>query len=192
MSIVVPLHSIFELADLPMNTPLIQFVRRGDIVSLRDVPPTRTLLQVLREDLNGPDTKEGCNEGDCGACTVVLGEAQGDRINYRTVNSCIRLAHSIHGMALWTAQDLLAPDGTLHPAQQALVQCHGSQCGFCTPGMLMASKALLTEKPSAREEEIKDALSGHFCRCISHYHIIKAVMAAAGANPPYPPFAKGG
>ncbi|MEN9374915.1 MAG: xanthine dehydrogenase small subunit, partial [Pseudomonadota bacterium] len=106
-----------------MNTPSLQFIRRGEIVTLPALPPTRTLLQVLREDLNSTDTKEGCNEGDCGACTVVLGELDGEHIRYRAVNSCIRLAHSVHGMALWTAQDLPGFDGTLHPAQQAMVQC---------------------------------------------------------------------
>ncbi|MEO8122012.1 MAG: 2Fe-2S iron-sulfur cluster-binding protein, partial [Rhodoferax sp.] len=100
-----------------MNTQVIQFVRRGEIVALHDVPPTRTLLEVLREDLNCTGTKEGCNEGDCGACTVVLGEADGDGpIKYSAVNSCIRLAHSVNGLALWTVEDLAGPDGTLHPA----------------------------------------------------------------------------
>jgi len=105
----------------------LQFIRRGQTISLHGVPPDRTLLEVLREDLHCTDAKEGCNEGDCGACTVVLGEAQGGRLRYRAVNSCIRLARSIQGQALWTAQDLLAPDGSLHPVQQAMVQCHGSQ-----------------------------------------------------------------
>ena len=112
----------------------------------------RTLLEVLREDLGCTGTKEGCGEGDCGACTVVLGEADGHgKVRYSAVNSCIRLAHSIDGMALWTAEDLaedplIQPVATstqpadqtthhsaLHPAQEAMVQCHGSQCGFCTP-----------------------------------------------------------
>ena len=89
-------------------------------------------------------TKEGCGEGDCGACTVVLGELAprrhpgGERLRYRAINSCIRLAHSIDGMALWTVEDLAGADGTLHPAQEAMVQCHGSQCGFCTPGFVMS------------------------------------------------------
>ena len=103
-----------------------------------NVPPTRTLLELLRDDLHCTGTKEGCNEGDCGACTVVLGEAQGDHIHYSAVNSCIRMAHSVNGLALWTVEDLAAPDGTLHPAQQAMVDCHGSQCGFCTPGFVMS------------------------------------------------------
>jgi xanthine dehydrogenase small subunit len=122
---------------------------------LVNVPPDRTLLQVLREDLADTSAKEGCGEGDCGACTVVLGEAVDGRIVYRAVNACIRLAHSVDGLALWTAADLAsdpmlvpapaAPPSaagartcSLHPVQEALVQCHGSQCGFCTPGFAMS------------------------------------------------------
>ncbi|WP_332776018.1 xanthine dehydrogenase small subunit [Polaromonas sp.] len=121
-----------------METKTIQFIRRGELVSLGNVPPTRTLLEVLREDLSCTGTKEGCGEGDCGACTVVLGEAADGKLQYRAINSCIRLAHSIDGMALWTVEDLAADDGMLHPAQEAMVHCHGSQCGFCTPGFVMS------------------------------------------------------
>jgi ferredoxin len=89
-----------------MTNPTIRFIRRGQVVTLVNVPPTRTLLEVLREDLGSTGTKEGCGEGDCGACTVVLGEAVEGRIEYRAINACIRLAHSIDGLALWTAEDL--------------------------------------------------------------------------------------
>ncbi|MDB5954392.1 2Fe-2S iron-sulfur cluster-binding protein, partial [Ramlibacter sp.] len=121
-----------------MESKTIRFVRRGELVSLVNVPPDRTLLEVLREDLACTGTKEGCGEGDCGACTVVLGEADNGAIRYRAINSCIRLAHSIDGMALWTVEDIAQPDGTLHPAQQAMVDHHASQCGFCTPGFVMS------------------------------------------------------
>ncbi len=122
-------------------------------MALGNVPPDRTLLEVLREDLGCTGTKEGCGEGDCGACTVVLGEARDGKLHYSAVNSCIRLAHSVDGMALWTVEDLaedplIQPVGdaatapgqtiTLHPAQETMVQCHGSQCGFCTPGFVMS------------------------------------------------------
>src|SRR3978361_1856254 len=107
-----------------MESKTIRFVRRGELVSLTNVPPDRTLLEVLREDLGATGTKEGCGEGDCGACTVVLGEVEGNTIKYRASNSCIRLAHSIDGMALWTVQDIAGADGTLHPAQEAMVRCH--------------------------------------------------------------------
>ena len=125
----------------PVTTPgarPIRFVRRGEIVSLSNVPPSRTLLDLLREDLACTGTKEGCGEGDCGACTVVLGEEDKGAVRYRAVNSCIRLAHSIDGMALYTIEDIAGADGALHPAQEAMVQAHGSQCGFCTPGFVMS------------------------------------------------------
>ena len=129
-----------------METSILRFIRRGQPVTLGNVPPERTLLELLREDLGATGTKEGCGEGDCGACTVVIGEltqassgeADGAKIRYRAINSCIRLAHSVNGMALWTVEDIAAADGTPHPAQEAMVQCHGSQCGFCTPGFVMS------------------------------------------------------
>ncbi|MFZ3139689.1 xanthine dehydrogenase small subunit [Polaromonas sp.] len=117
---------------------ILRFIRRGEVVNLGNVPPGRTVLELLREDLGCTGTKEGCGEGDCGACTVVLGQIEGDALRFRAVNSCIRLAHSIDGMALWTVEDIAAEDGALHPAQQAMVQCHASQCGFCTPGFVMS------------------------------------------------------
>lgn len=166
-----------------MITRPLQFVRRGQTVLLHDLPPDRTLLEVLREDLQCSDTKEGCNEGDCGACTVVLGEADGERIKYRAVNSCIRLAHSIQGQALWTAQDLLGPDGSLHPAQQALVQCHGSQCGFCTPGFVMSLFGMYQNhvaqgRPITRALAQQD-LSGNLCRCTGYQPIFEAAQTMA-------------
>ena len=170
-----------------MNTQALRFVRRGEIVSLHDVPATRTLLQVLREDLHCTGTKEGCNEGDCGACTVVLGETRGEHIRYSAVNSCIRMAHSVDGLALWTAEDLAAPDGTLHPAQQALVQCHGSQCGFCTPGFVMSLFGMYQNhvcqgEPITRELA-QQALSGNLCRCTGYRPILDAAQAMAQLPP---------
>ena len=166
-----------------MTTRPLQFVRRGQTVTLHDVPPDRTLLEVLREDLHCTDTKEGCNEGDCGACTVVLGEAQGARLQYRAVNSCIRLAHSVHGQALWTAQDLLAPNRDLHPAQQAMVQCHASQCGFCTPGFVMSLFGMYQNhvaqgRPITRELAQQD-LAGNLCRCTGYQPILEAAQSMA-------------
>ena len=166
-----------------MTTRPLQFVRRGQTVTLHDVPPDRTLLEVLREDLHCTDTKEGCNEGDCGACTVVLGEAQGARLQYRAVNSCIRLAHSVHGQALWTAQDLLAPNRDLHPAQQAMVQCHASQCGFCTPGFVMSLFGMYQNhvaqgRPITRALAQQD-LAGNLCRCTGYQPILEAAQSMA-------------
>ena len=148
-------------------------------MNLGNVPPDRTLLDLLREDLRLSATKEGCAAGDCGACTVVVAEAVGDQLQYRAVNSCIKPAHAIDGRALWTAADLTQPDGDLHPVQRSLVDCHGSQCGFCTPGLLMATKDLLERNPNPSETEIRFAIAGNLCRCTGYDKIIRAVQAAA-------------
>ncbi len=170
-----------------MNTKTIQFIRRGEIVSLANVPPTRTLLEVLREDLACTGTKEGCGEGDCGACTVVLGEVDGDHLNYRAINSCIRLAHSIDGMALWTVEDIAAQDGTPHPAQEAMVQCHGSQCGFCTPGFVMSLFGMyqnhVCQGKAITRELAQEDLSGNLCRCTGYRPILDAAQQI-GSLPP--------
>ncbi|MBV8621583.1 MAG: xanthine dehydrogenase small subunit [Curvibacter sp.] len=192
-----------DLTDSPMETTPIRFWRRGKLVSLGNVTPTRTLLQVLREDLHCTGTKEGCGEGDCGACTVVLGELdshQGrDAIKYRAINSCIRLAHSIDGMALWTAEDLaqdplIKPASPtqaacdLHPVQEAVVRCHGSQCGFCTPGFVMSLFGLYQDQVakgrSVDRQTAVEALSGNLCRCTGYRPLLDAArqMAALPAQ----------
>ncbi len=170
-----------------MKPQPIRFIRRGAVVTLDAVAPDRTLLEVLREDLACTGTKEGCGEGDCGACTVVLGEREGDGITYRAVNSCIRLAHSIDGLALWTVEDLAGPDGGLHPAQQAMVSCHGSQCGFCTPGFVMSMFGMY-QNHIARGHTISRALaqeelSGNLCRCTGYRPILEAACSMAEHSP---------
>ena len=170
-----------------MNTPVLQFVHRGELVSLHDVPATRTLLQLLREDLGIHAVKEGCNEGDCGACTVVLGERHADRLRYRAVNSCLRLAHAIAGMVLWTAADLQAQDGTLHPVQQALLAEHASQCGFCTPGVAMSLFGLyqneVCQGRSVDRAQAQHALSGNLCRCTGYRPILDAAQHMSALPP---------
>jgi xanthine dehydrogenase small subunit len=163
-----------------MLDPELQFVHRGAIVALRNVPPDRTLLALLRDDLGLTATKEGCNEGDCGACTVVLAEKRGDQLHYSAVNSCIRLAQSVHGLALWTAQDLAAADGTPHPVQQALLANHASQCGFCTPGFAMSlfglyQNQVCTDQGVSREQATQ-ALSGNLCRCTGYRPLLDAAQ----------------
>jgi xanthine dehydrogenase small subunit len=174
-----------------MTQSVLQFVRRGQTVTLRDVPPERTLLEVLREDLGCTGTKEGCAEGDCGACTVVVAEpvaaGDGQALRYSAVNSCIRLAHSVQGLALWTVEDLArdpliesdSPAG-LHPAQSAMVSCHGSQCGFCTPGFVMSLFGMYQNRvcqgqPITRELAQHD-LSGNLCRCTGYRPILDAAQ----------------
>ena len=165
----------------------IRFVRRGELVCLNNVPPSRTLLEVLREDLACTGTKEGCGEGDCGACTVVLGEIKGADLRFRAVNSCIRLAHSIDGMALWTVEDIAGEGGLLHPAQQAMLSCHGSQCGFCTPGFVMSlfgmyqNHVVTGDRPITRALA-QEELSGNLCRCTGYRSILDAAQAM-GALP---------
>ncbi len=166
-----------------MEAKTIRFVRRGELVSLNNVPPDRTLLEVLREDLACTGTKEGCGEGDCGACTVVLAEPQDGRLHYRAINSCIRLAHSVDGLALWTVEDLAADDGTLHPAQEAMVQCHGSQCGFCTPGFVMSLFGMyqnhVCQGGTITRELAQEELSGNLCRCTGYRPILDAAQEMA-------------
>src|SRR3954467_1068543 len=167
---------------MEMEPKKIRFIRRGELVSVANVPPERTLLEVLREDLVCTGTKEGCGEGDCGACTVVLGEAAPDNahIQYRAINSCIRLAHSVDGLALWTVEDIANADGTLHPAQQAMVACHGSQCGFCTPGFVMSLCGMHrnhVERGQAISRELaQESLSGNLCRCTGYRPILDAAQ----------------
>ena len=152
------------------------------------------MLEVLREDLHCTGTKEGCGEGDCGACTVVLGErvtnAQGQaQLSYKAINSCIRLAHSIDGMALWTVEDLAQdpdihlPTGkNLHPVQEALVQCHGTQCGFCTPGFVMSMFGMYQNHACGSQldrQGAQEALSGNLCRCTGYRPILDAAQHMA-------------
>jgi xanthine dehydrogenase small subunit len=148
---------------------------------VRDVPASRTVLQHLREDLHCTGTKEGCAEGDCGACTVVVGEcdAQG-ALQLKAVNACIQFLPTLDGRALFTVEDLRGAEGALHPAQQAMVDCHGSQCGFCTPGFVMSMWALYENQPAAAglptRDEISTALSGNLCRCTGYRPIVDATQ----------------
>jgi len=161
-----------------ISTRPIRFLKRGDLVSLANVPPSRTLLEVLREDLGSTATKEGCGEGDCGACVVVLGEQVDGKLSFKAVNSCIRLAHSVDGMSVWTAEDIAADNGQLHAVQEAMLQCHGSQCGFCTPGFVMSLFAMYQNhscKGQAISRELAQAeLSGNLCRCTGYRPILDA------------------
>jgi xanthine dehydrogenase small subunit len=158
-----------------MSTP-IRFFYRGAVHEVNGVAPTQTVLQHLREDLHCTGTKEGCAEGDCGACTVVIGSLEGGELQLKAVNSCIQFTPTLDGKALFTVEDLQQADGALHPVQQALVECHGSQCGFCTPGFAMSLWGMYL-KQEGREPsrcEIDDALSGNLCRCTGYRPIIDA------------------
>ena len=136
------------------------------------VDPAHTLAHTLRETLGLTGTKVSCDNGACGACTVLMdGEA---------VLSCMTLTVECDGKSVTTIEGLRDPKtGEMDPLQQAFIDHTAFQCGFCTPGMIMSAKALLRASPSPTEEEVKEALSGNFCRCISHYHVLKAVLAAS-------------
>ncbi|MEX1168185.1 MAG: xanthine dehydrogenase small subunit [Hydrogenophaga sp.] len=155
------------------------FLRQGSPVALGNVPPDRTLLEVLRDDLHLTAAKEGCGEGDCGACTVVLGEAVNGRLEYKAINSCIRLAHSVNGMAVFTAEDISPVKSELHPAQEAMVKCHGSQCGFCTPGFVMSMFAMYQNAGGGQgitRDSAQADLSGNLCRCTGYRPILEAAV----------------
>ena len=168
---------------MTMNTQQIRFFHRGRIVAVDSADTTRSILDWLREDARCTGTKEGCNEGDCGACTVVVGELDADGgLSLRPANACIRFLPSLHGKALFTVEDLKPiAGGGLHPVQQAMVDCHGSQCGFCTPGFVMSlwhtyehhlSEAGGAGPPS--RQQLADDLSGNLCRCTGYRPILDA------------------
>jgi xanthine dehydrogenase small subunit len=159
----------------------IRFLLDGEVRELADVDPTLTVLNLLRYDLHRTGTKEGCAEGDCGACTVALGELEGGKVRFRAVNACILFAPMLDGRALFTVESLKR-DGGLHPVQQAMVDHHGSQCGFCTPGFVMSLYAHQREGAATDSQSLKDALAGNLCRCTG-YGPILAAGQAMGPDP---------
>ena len=164
-------------------TRAVRFFHRGAVVAVDGAQSTRTVLQWLREDAHCTGTKEGCAEGDCGACTVVLGklDAQG-ALQLQPVNACIQFLPTLDGKALFTVEDVAdsagIPDGALHPVQQSLVDCHGSQCGFCTPGFVMSLWACYQRHQAAgtlpTRQQLADDLSGNLCRCTGYRPILDA------------------
>jgi xanthine dehydrogenase small subunit len=173
-----------------MSTRPIRFHLHGQTQSLNDVPSTRTVLQFLREDQHCTGTKEGCAEGDCGACTVMVGEladlsvppapgaSRVGGLDLRTVNACIQFLPTLDGKALFTVEDLRRLNGgALHPVQQAMVECHGSQCGFCTPGFVMSLWHTYERDaagPCPSRQQLADDLSGNLCRCTGYRPILDA------------------
>ena len=135
------------------------------------VEPWWSLAFVLREVLGLAGTKIGCETGDCGSCIVL--------INGKAINSCLFLAVKARGKDILTIEGLKGRNGGLHPLQEAFIEHFAVQCGYCTPGMIMAAKALLDENPAPTEEEVKEALSGNLCRCTGYLKIVEAVLAAA-------------
>lgn len=155
----------------------IRFLLNGRRIALANVQPECTLLDFLRLECRLTGTKEGCAEGDCGACTVLVGRLDETGLVYEGVNACIRFLASLDGCHVVTVEHLKRADGTLHPVQQALVDHHGSQCGFCTPGFVMSLYALAMRTPHPSTTEIEKALQGNLCRCTGYESIVRAARA---------------
>ena len=166
-------------------TNSVRFVLDGKIVEAQGARRTTTVLDYLREQLHRTGTKEGCAEGDCGACVVLVGElnAAGNGVNYMPTNSCMQLLPSLDGKSIKTVESLKRADGTLHPIQESMATCFGSQCGFCTPGIVMSLAGLVQTNTAPNRTEINDALSGNLCRCTGYKPIIDATLQACKAAP---------
>ena len=159
----------------------IRFLLGDEERRLGDIDPTMTVLNYLRREERLVGTKEGCAEGDCGACTVVLGEIENGSTRYRAVNACIQFVPTLDGKQLLTVEHLKMNDGEPHPVQRAMVEAHGSQCGFCTPGFVMSMAALQIEGGTLDRGRIDDALAGNLCRCTGYGPIIDAARAMGAA-----------
>jgi xanthine dehydrogenase small subunit len=162
----------------------ISFVINGELQMLRAIPPSTTVLGYLRKTKRLTGTKEGCAEGDCGACTVVVGELRDGAVHYRALNACILLLPMLEGRSVTTVEHLRGDDGSPHPVQQALADSHGSQCGFCTPGFVMSLYAAYLGEPKPDTRRINDVLAGNLCRCTGYGPIVRAAQAMYDAPRP--------
>jgi len=161
----------------------IRFLLGDEERAIRGLSPTRTVLEWLRGEARACGTKEGCAEGDCGACTVVLGEPDGAGMRWQAVNACILFLPALDGRQLLTVEHLRGPDGALHPVQQAMVAQHGSQCGFCTPGFVMSLFALYHAGTAPDRRAANEALAGNLCRCTGYRPILDAAREACTGVP---------
>lgn len=159
----------------------ISFVLNGQVCRVSALDPTMTLLQYLRREQLLSGSKEGCGEGDCGACTVVVGELKGSsRVRYVAVNACIQFVAMLQGKSVWTVEGVRGQGDFLHPVQEAFVKTHGTQCGFCTPGFVMSLFAAYLNGASVSEDDANDLFAGNLCRCTGYGSIVKAVGNMAG------------
>ena len=160
---------------------MIKFLLNDLQVEIANCDSNLTVLEYLRNHRNLCGTKEGCASGDCGACTVVLATADGDALDYNAINSCISFIGTLHGKQLITVEHL-ENNRRLHPVQQAMVDFHGSQCGFCTPGFVMSMFALYKHRGDKNRATIDEYLAGNLCRCTGYRPIIDAALAACGVQ----------
>ena len=161
-----------------MTSNIVKFIYKNKIVEIKNPDTNETILNYVRTKLKKTGTKEGCAEGGCGACTIVIGELEKNNIKYKAINSCIAFLPSLEGKQLILVEDLIFKN-ELHPVQKAMVNYHGSQCGFCTPGMVMSAINLLQNNKNPSEQEIRDWLEGNICRCTGYQNIVAAVKEAA-------------
>ena len=160
-----------------MISSTVKFLLNNKILEINNPDPNQTILDYIRTDLKKTGTKEGCAEGGCGACTVVVGELLKGKIKYSAINSCISFVPSLNGKLLLIVEDLVSKDGKLHPVQEAMVKFHGSQCGFCTPGFVMSLFSMFKNHKSYETELIKDSISGNLCRCTGYRPILDAAKS---------------
>ena len=160
----------------------VKFLLNDKILEIKNPDPNQTILNYIRTELKKTGTKEGCSEGGCGACTIVLGELINNKIKYNSINSCISFVPSLNGKQLLIVEDLVSKDGKLHPVQDAMVRFHGSQCGFCTPGFVMSLFSMFKNNKSFNNELITESISGNLCRCTGYRPIIDAAKSLNKIN----------
>ncbi len=165
-----------------MTSSNIEFVYQDRIFKVKNSDPNEILLNYIRTKLKKIGSKNGCSEGGCGACTVVLGELKNNKINYKAINACITFLPTLQGKQLILVEDLISKDGSLHPVQQAMVNYHGSQCGICTPGFVMSLFSMFKNNSKFKDDQIKDSLAGNLCRCTGYQPIIKAAKSLKNKN----------
>ena len=165
-----------------MTSSNIEFVYQNRIFKINKPDSNETLLNYIRTRLKKTGTKEGCAEGGCGACTVVIAELKNNEINYKAINSCITFLPTLQGKQLILVEDLISKEGSLHPVQEAMVNYHGSQCGFCTPGFVMSLFSMFKNHSRFKDDVIKDSIAGNLCRCTGYQPIIKAAKSLKNKN----------
>ena len=160
-----------------MDKSIIKFLFNEKVFEINNPDPNQTILNFVRTTLKKTGTKEGCAEGGCGACTVVVGQLKNNDIEYKAINSCISFLPFLDGKQLLVVEDLVSNEGNLHPVQEAMVKYHGSQCGFCTPGFVMSLFSMFKNNKNYNNELIKDSISGNLCRCTGYRPIVDAAKS---------------